>query len=116
MTKGTKTGGRTKGTLNKRTMAKQEATQEAVLRVTQLIPEAHLFAGNALAMLASIYRDERQPMAARIEAAVEAMPYESPKLQAVPAMGGGAGSNPVRGEIVHSLTPESAAMVLKLIS
>ena len=116
MTKGMKTGGRSAGILNKRTIARQADMKEAIQVATAAIPKEFLFEGNGLELLTAVYKDTRNPMHTRIEAATKAAQYESPKLQAVPAMGGGAGSNPVRGEIVHSLTPESAAMVLKLIS
>jgi hypothetical protein len=80
MAAGHKTGGRTKGTPNKRTLARRLAEAEAMCA----LPEH--FQGNALALLQMIYRDTKLELRVRIDAASEALAYELPKPEfATPA-------------------------------
>jgi hypothetical protein len=64
-----KTGGRTKGTRNKATIARQKAIEESNL--------------SSLGYLQSVYRDEKAPQQARIECAKAAAPFEFPRLAAI---------------------------------
>ncbi len=80
--KGTlKTGGRAKGTPNRRTQEMINAARETALRV--LGEDA--FAGDAHALLQMVYRDPNQPIELRVDAAKAAIGYESPRLQAIDA-------------------------------
>jgi hypothetical protein len=77
-----KTGGRKAGTRNRRTIALQTATAAAAEQIkTALGPDA--FDGDAHALLASIYRDPRQPIGLRLDAAKAAIAYERPRLAAI---------------------------------
>jgi hypothetical protein len=73
MAAGHKTGGRTKGTPNKRTLARRLAEAEAM----RALPEQ--FQGNSLALLQAVYRDTKLDLRVRLDAAKSALPYEQPK-------------------------------------
>ena len=79
MAAGKKTGGRVAGTPNKR--KRQAVVAEAIARVGETIPNA--FAGDAYALLVAVYKDPRQDLHTRLDAAKAALPYEKPRLQAV---------------------------------
>lgn len=49
------------------------------------------FRGNAHAFLRTVYRDKKQPLPVRIEAAKSAIRYETPALQAIEVTGKGGG-------------------------
>jgi hypothetical protein len=49
---------------------------------SEALCEAETESTNALALLRSIYRNPQQPLGVRIRCAVEALPYENPKLSA----------------------------------
>jgi hypothetical protein len=51
--------------------------------VTPDEPPAPVVGETALALLQSVYRDQRLPLPVRMRAAAEALPYENPKLSAV---------------------------------
>lgn len=68
-----KTGGRTKGVANKRTMAVR-----AGLDTSGLTPAAFLL---------KVMRDTKKPLAVRIDAARSVAPYIHPKLTAVKTVG-----------------------------
>jgi hypothetical protein len=73
MAAGRKTGGRQKGSLNKRTLARRLAEAEAMCA----LPEH--FQGNSLALLQAVYRDTKLDLRVRVDAASKALPYEQPK-------------------------------------
>jgi hypothetical protein len=75
-----KTGGRNKGTPNKRTVAAAEAAKQAALVLADALGE-YAFPGDAHALLMSIYKDTRLGVDLRAEAAKAALPYEKPRLQ-----------------------------------
>ena len=76
-----KTGGRQKGSRNKRTQEREEATAQAVALIGEAIPDA--FAGDAHAFLVAVYKNPRIDHHTRQDAAKAALPYEKPRLQAV---------------------------------
>ena len=73
-----KTGGRVKGTPNRRTSELIEAGRETAMRV--LGEDA--FAGDAYALLEIVFRDPAQPWDRRVDAAKAVLPYERPRLMA----------------------------------
>lgn len=75
MARGLKTGGRTKGTPNRATVARQQE-----IAATGLTP---------LDYMLSIMRDESNPTDMRLDAANKAAPYVHPKLAAVEHTGKG---------------------------
>ncbi len=77
-----KTGGRQKGTKNKRTQALETEMQNVAQVLAEHLGE-HCFPGDAHALLMAIYKDMRAPEALRLEAAKAAAPYEKPRLNAV---------------------------------
>src|SRR5437773_2759704 len=81
--KGKKTGGRKKGSPNKRTKARVGAAKAVAEQLAAVIPEA--FGGDAHAYLIAIYKDPRQETSVRIDAAKAALPYEKPRLAPVEA-------------------------------
>jgi len=76
-----KTGGRRKGTPNKRTEEREAAIEEAAVKISTAIPDA--FEGDSHALLMAVYKDPQQPLDVRIEAAKAAIGYEKPRLQAI---------------------------------
>jgi hypothetical protein len=70
MAKGRKTGGRKKGTRNKRTVAQMEM-------------DASIDGDTPLAYLLAILRDKRQPQERRMWAAVAAAPFMHSKLKSI---------------------------------
>jgi hypothetical protein len=70
MARGRKTGGRKRGTPNRRTIAQQE------IAASGLLP---------LEFLCSVYRDAKQSMTRRIEAARCAAPYIHPRISTTEA-------------------------------
>src|SRR5215471_2429687 len=81
MAKGKKTGGRQKGTLNKKTLARRCDVREAVERIEAVLPDP--FIGDGYALLAAIYKDNRLPLGVRMDAAKAAVVYERPRLAQV---------------------------------
>jgi hypothetical protein len=75
---GPKTGGRQKGTPNKRTQEREAAVQDAARKLETLIPNA--FEGDSHAFLVSVYKDPAHPIERRLDAAKAAIPYERPRL------------------------------------
>ena len=78
---GHKTGGRKKGSRNRKTIARQEAVSDVVEQALG----ASAFAGDAHAFLTSVYKDTQQPLVMRIDAAKAAIGYEKPKLTSLDA-------------------------------
>src|SRR6266446_10824288 len=76
-----KTGRRQKGSRNKRTQEREEATTQAIVLIGEAIPDA--FAGDAHAFLVAVYKNPRIDHHTRQDAAKAALPYEKPRLQAV---------------------------------
>lgn len=79
--KGTRIGGRQKGTPNKRTAERQIRLEETIKAVERALPSA--FAGDSHAFLVAIYKNETLDLAIRLDAAKAAIAYEKPRLQAV---------------------------------
>jgi hypothetical protein len=85
--KGTpKTGGRKAGTPNKRTVALQSATATAAEQINAVLG-SDAFEGDALAFLMLVYRDPRQPVGLRLEAAKAALPYQRPRIASIAGKG-----------------------------
>jgi hypothetical protein len=80
--RGRKTGGRLKGSKNKRTLERERATQEAARQISAAIKGA--FEGDAHDLLMAVYKDPDQPLHVRIDAAKAALPYEKPRVLAEP--------------------------------
>jgi len=84
MAKGFKTGGRKKGTRNRRTQAREAVLTDAHQQIERALGPA-AFEGDAHSLLMAIYKDESQPWVLRLDAAKGAIGYEKPKLSAVDA-------------------------------
>jgi hypothetical protein len=83
MARGLKTGGRQKGSRNKKTVLLEEKGQEGLAKV--LGPDA--FDGDAHSLLITIYKDASHPVELRLEAAKAAIRFEKPALAALDARG-----------------------------
>jgi hypothetical protein len=79
-----KTGGRKRGTPNKWTVARERAVAGAARKITAALGD-DAFQGDAHALLMAVYKDPRQPVQLRLEAARAAIAYEKPRLAAVEA-------------------------------
>ena len=111
MAKGHKTGGRRKGTPNKRTQEREAATAKAAALIGEAIPDA--FAGDAHAFLVAVYKNPNLDHHARQDAAKAALPYEKPRLQAVTPANKGGEPLKVRSELEMG---RRLAFVLELIA
>jgi hypothetical protein len=81
MAAGHKTGGRVKGTPNKRTAETKAAIKAVVAEFEAAVPSA--FDGDALAFMQILYRDPAQPIELRLDAAKSAAKFERPAPSAV---------------------------------
>jgi hypothetical protein len=77
-----KTGGRKAGTPNKRTVALRTATATAAEQISAALG-SEVFHGDAHALLMTVYKDPKQPIGLRMEAAKAALPYEKPRLASI---------------------------------
>src|SRR5262249_42041140 len=75
---GERRGGRQPGSLNLRTVERQEAIAAWAAELNEIIPDA--FQGDAHALLMAIYKNPRVPPAVRLDAAGKALAYEKPRL------------------------------------
>lgn len=91
-----KTGGRKKGTPNKRAAQFVAKVQECAAAIEGALgPNA--FEGDAHAFLMTVYKDTAQPLALRLDAAKAAAPFEKPKLANVDQkLSGNVGYTPVQ--------------------
>jgi DNA-binding PadR family transcriptional regulator len=83
MAQGHKTGGRQKGTKNRKTVLLEEKGREALAEVLG----ANAFEGDAHSLLIAVYKDEAHPIELRLEAAKAAIRFEKPALAALDARG-----------------------------
>src|SRR6476659_7249044 len=81
MAAGHKTGGRVKGTPNRRTAAVEAAARTVAERFKAEVPNA--FEGDGVAYMQSVYRDPSFPQELRLEAAAKAARFERPTLAAI---------------------------------
>src|SRR6478672_8170844 len=75
------TGGRVKGTPNRRTAAVEAAARGVAERFKAEVPTA--FDGDGVAFLQTVYRDPHQPTELRMDAAARAPRFERPTLAAI---------------------------------
>src|ERR1700742_1237891 len=81
MAAGHKTGGRVKGTPNRRTAAVEAAARAVAERFKAEVPTA--FDGDGVAYLQTVYRDPSAPQELRLDAAAKAARFERPTLAAI---------------------------------
>src|SRR5262245_55297861 len=79
MARGFKTGGRQKGTKNKRTLLIEGNTRQSLGRAGEILGE-DAFEGDAHALLIQIYKNIRLPLELRLHAAKAAIRFEKPAL------------------------------------
>jgi hypothetical protein len=84
MARGLKTGGRQKGSKNKRTLLLEERGR-ALLDNAKDIIGSQPFDGDAHALLILTYKDKSLPLNLRLDAAKAAIRFEKPALTAVDA-------------------------------
>jgi hypothetical protein len=82
MARGFKTGGRKRGSKNKRTEKLNQAVEEVAAVVAKALG-LEAFEGDAHAFLMLIYKNEKAPLDLRLEAAKAAIRFEKPALGAV---------------------------------
>jgi hypothetical protein len=79
-----KTGGRRRGTPNKRTVERGKAVAAAAEKIAAALGEG-AFDGDAHAFLMAVYKNDRLPVELRMDTARAAIGYEKPRLAAVEA-------------------------------
>jgi hypothetical protein len=84
MARGFKTGGRQKGSKNKRTLLQEERTRTLIDNAKEIIG-GDLFEGDAHAFLMLTYQDKSLPHNLRLDAAKVAIRFEKPALTAIDA-------------------------------
>jgi hypothetical protein len=84
MARGFKTGGRIKGSKNKRTLLLEGAARQLQDDAKRILGD-ETFEGDAHALLALIYKNASLPLAVRLDAAKAAIRYENPAMTAVDA-------------------------------
>lgn len=87
MATGFKSGGRKKGTPNRRTIA-QQAMENGLKEKLEEALGPNAFDGDAHAFLTWCYKNDSVPLNFRIESAGKAVAYEKPKLQTHTVEGG----------------------------
>lgn len=73
--------GRAKGTPNKFSLAKKRAKEKAAKKIEAVIDDA--YPHNAHALLVAVYKDPKNDLPIRLDAAKAAIGYEVPRLTAV---------------------------------
>lgn len=126
MAKGRKTGGRAKGTPNRRSLVRRQALSTAAGQLrTQLDAEAaepehsppapsetaRWFRGDAHALLRLIYTDATQPIELRVDAAKSAIRFERPALVASHVQH----SNAPSTEVIKAMTTDQLKALLAKI-
>lgn len=86
MAQGRKTGGRKPGSRNKRTLEFEAQMQQAAQKMKEALG-FELFEGNALAFLATVYKNPNLPVDMRLDAAGKAARFETPTLAPVDGKG-----------------------------
>ena len=84
MARGFKTGGRKKGSKNKRILFLEERTRTLIDNAKEIVG-GDLFEGDAHAFLMLTYKDKSLPHNLRLDAAKAAVRFEKPALTAVDA-------------------------------
>ena len=84
MARGFKSGGRQKGSRNKRTVLAEERQRKLIENANEIIG-GDLFEGDAHAFLILTYKDKSLPLNLRLDAAKAAIRFEKPALTAVDA-------------------------------
>jgi hypothetical protein len=79
MAQGMKTGGRKRGTKNKKTVLLEQKGRKALAKVLG----ADASEGDAHSLLVAIYKDGSMPIGLRLDAAKAAVRYEKPALAAI---------------------------------
>lgn len=73
-----KTGGRQRGSQNKRTIEKTKSQAETARLIGEIMPDA--FIGDAHSLLQATYKNPEFDLHARVDAAKAALPYEKHRL------------------------------------
>jgi hypothetical protein len=76
--------GRPRGAKNKRTQERERAAIAAAEKISSVLGQ-DAFEGDAHALCMAIYKDCKQPIQLRLQAAQAALPYEKPKLSSIDA-------------------------------
>src|SRR5215475_5820777 len=103
MARGFKTGGRKKGSKNKRTLLLEGAVRQSQDNAKRILGD-ETFEGDAHSLLVLIYKDNSLPLAVRLDAAKAAIRFEKPAMSPV-------GARESNDEVVYAisdkpLTPE----------
>nr|WP_321985346.1 hypothetical protein [uncultured Lichenicoccus sp.] len=104
---GERRGGRAKGTPNRRTQEREDATRKAILAIEASLPAP--FSGDAHALMVTVYKDTQLPIDLRLDAAKAAIRFEKSPQPTATHVSGADGGTILSSLLVSFVEPDAGA-------